>query len=77
TVIPFTLDRSSAVDLTVYDVQGRVVRRLISGAHLEAGDHRVTWDGQTENGSSAGAGVYFVRLSAGNETRVRRMTLIR
>ncbi|HOF60589.1 MAG TPA: FlgD immunoglobulin-like domain containing protein [Candidatus Latescibacteria bacterium] len=77
TVIPFTLDRSSAVDLTVYDVQGRVVRRLISGAHMEAGDHRVTWDGQKENGSSAGAGVYFVRLSVGNETRVRRMTLIR
>lgn len=77
TVIPFVLDESAAVDLAVYDVQGRVVRRLISGAYMEAGDHRVTWDGQTENGSSAGAGVYFVRLSAGNETRVRRMTLIR
>ncbi|OQB36569.1 MAG: flagellar basal body rod modification protein [Candidatus Latescibacteria bacterium ADurb.Bin168] len=77
TVIPFTIEETAAVDLVVYDVQGRVVRRLVSGAVLEPGAHRVTWDGMTETGLPAGAGVYVVRLSAGSEMRVRRMTLLR
>jgi hypothetical protein len=77
TTIPFTLERSAAVYLAVYDVTGRVVRTLAANSTFDAGAHRVTWDGTTDAGSPAGTGVYLVQLVAGGEGHVRRMTLLR
>jgi hypothetical protein len=41
---------------TVFDVSGRVVRRLIDGAVLSPGPHAVEWDGRAEDGSAAPCG---------------------
>lgn len=71
----FSLPRESDVSLEVVDVQGRVLRTLVSGLR-GAGEHRATWDGADAEGREAAAGVYFYRLRAGGETLSRKFVRV-
>jgi hypothetical protein len=77
TVLAYALARDGRVDLNIYDVSGRLVRALVSGAVQEAGPHSVEWDGRDGAGAATGAGLYFGRLEAGGESDVRRVVRIR
>jgi flagellar hook assembly protein FlgD len=44
---------------------------------IEAGYHRLAWDGQNDEGSQAGAGVYFYLLESGQFRQTRKMTLVK
>ena len=75
TTIRFDLPQRARVSLRVYDVAGRMVRSLVEGSTLEAGRHEAAWNGQSESGRPAGAGLYFYRLQAGAFSETRRMVL--
>ncbi len=77
TTINYELPQSSAVTLTVYDIAGRVVRRLRSGETEPKGRHRAIWDGNDGQGRSVASGTYFYRLEAAGFAASRRMALIR
>ncbi|HEX7878662.1 MAG TPA: FlgD immunoglobulin-like domain containing protein, partial [Candidatus Eisenbacteria bacterium] len=68
TTIAFAVPVAGDVDLGIYDLAGRLVRRLVH-ERLEAGDHRFEWDGRNDGSAKVSGGVYFVRLLA-NGTRV-------
>ena len=76
TVIRFDLAKSSDVDLGVYDVSGRLLRTLARGHH-EAMRYAVSWNGREESGRNVTAGVYFLRLTAGERQQTTRMLRIR
>jgi hypothetical protein len=76
TQISFVLPTESKVELTIYDLLGRRVKRLISG-RLEAGYHAATWDGTDEQGAAATSGVYFYLLKAGDFSHSRKMLLMK
>jgi len=59
-------------DVAVYDVAGRIVRR-IHGGPLPSGTHALTWDGRDARGTPAAAGVYFVRAAVHGGVRVQRV----
>lgn len=61
---------SGRLQLRVFDVQGREVARVLSGAR-ESGWSDVAWDGTAQAGSSVPSGVYFAVLE-GNGGVVRR-----
>jgi hypothetical protein len=65
TTVAFTLPIAGDVDLGIYDLAGRLVRRLQHGP-LQAGSHRFEWDGRSEANGPVSSGVYFVRLTAGD-----------
>lgn len=73
--ISFELARAGAVRLEVYDAAGRLVRRLIDEGR-EAGLSSAVWDGNTESGARAHAGVYHARLRAGPATTVKSLILV-
>jgi len=77
TTIRFDLPRRATVSLAVYDISGREVRALVHGSALEAGIHATQWDGRDARGAACRAGVYFCRLSAGDDVRTSRMVLAR
>ncbi len=64
------------VDLAVYDVSGRLVRRLLSGRFV-AGKSRIEWDGRDERGREVPSGIYFARLAAAGRSYSRKLILIR
>ena len=79
TWIPYQLEKSSDVSITVYAVDGRVVRRLSLG-HQPAGMYQsrsraAYWDGRNAFGEPVASGVYFYTLTAGDFTATRRMLI--
>jgi subtilisin family serine protease len=69
--IRVALPEARAVTLTVYDVQGRVVKRLADGT-LPAGFHDVALDV-----SGLSSGVYLYRLTAGAFTETKRLVVVK
>jgi len=61
TRLRFGLPTAGNVSLIVYDILGREVTTLVSGA-LDAGYHMATW-----NASTVASGLYFARLTVTNE----------
>jgi hypothetical protein len=76
TTISFDLSAESVVKLTVYSMTGQVVRTLVDGKALSAGQYKSVWDGRDENGAKVGSGVYFYQLNAGDFTAKKKMTLL-
>ena len=76
TTITYELPKPGAVELTLYDLLGQPVRRLVSEYQV-AGSHRIAWDGADEKGNPVASGVYLYRLKAGNRQRARRLVLVR
>lgn len=76
TLISYELYTAANVRLTVYDAQGRSVRRLIDGTTQLAGPYAIPWDGRDDGGRAVAAGVYFYRLeSGGNAATLRTVKL--
>jgi predicted outer membrane repeat protein len=71
TRIAFDLPRECRVALQVYDISGRLVRVLVDG-QLKAGQHEARFDGE-----GLASGVYFVRLQAGELTRMQKIVLMK
>lgn len=71
TALTYRLDAPGEVVLTVHDLLGREVARLVDGPEA-AGEHTATFDA-----SGLASGVYVARLRVGPEVEVRRMTVVR
>jgi len=76
TTIRYSLPARAHVRLGIYDVAGREVAVIQDGV-LPGGPHEVRWDGAGRRGMPLSAGVYFVRLDAGGETRTSKMMFVR
>jgi hypothetical protein len=76
TGIHYTLPRESRVLLQVFDAQGRRVAVLVN-EQQPAGHHTVCWNGRNHAGVLLGSGVYFGRLSVGQEVLSRKLILTR
>ena len=79
TWIPYQLTEPAEVTLTIYAVDGHVVRQLVLG-HQPAGMYHsksraAYWDGRNEQGESVASGVYFYTLIAGDFTATRKMLI--
>ena len=72
TDVRFALAGSAEVRLAVFDAQGRVVRRLLSGQR-NAGLHVVRWDGRDDAGRPVAGGLYFTRLDIAGEIHTGKM----
>ena len=76
TKIEFTLEQAGPVRVSVFDVQGRFIRRLVERS-LPAGTHDVVWDGMDQGGRKVSSGVYFARLEALAQVKEHKMVLLK
>ena len=76
TTIHFELASRVHVDLRVYDVNGALVRTLVNETKPE-GQYSLQWNGRNHAGNPVGSGVYFYRITAGEFSDVRKMTLLK
>jgi hypothetical protein len=71
TSIAFSLEEAGLVNITVYDVTGRLVATLVNGVH-EAGSHSVEF-----NAAGLPSGIYMYRMVAGDFSAVQKMVLMK
>jgi beta-glucanase (GH16 family) len=77
TTISYEMPSAGTVDLSVYDVSGRLVKRLVAGEVAGAGRHAVTWDGTNDAGRAVATGVYLCRLEANGHARTQMMVMVK
>ena len=76
TTLRYHLPHMSSMALSIYDLRGREVRRLVSGLQA-AGEGTAIWDGRNDAGQEVASGIYFARLSIPGATVSQKLTLVR
>ena len=81
TWIPYRLAEDADVSLTIYDVNGAVVRDIDIGhqtaAVYETRAKAIYWDGRNQFGEQVASGLYFYHLSAADFSGTRRMVILK
>ena len=81
TWIPYQLAVDAEVGISIYDVQGDLVRRIelgerFAGGHLDR-ETAAYWDGRSDDGELVSSGVYYYHLRAGDFHATRRMVIVK
>ena len=81
TWIPYQLAKPANVTLTIYGVDGQIVRQLALG-HQPAGWYQTRsraayWDGRNEFGEPMTSGIYFYTLTTDEFTATRKMLILK
>ena len=76
TQIAFQVPESGNLSLVIYNTLGQQVRVLEQGP-VEAGFHRVVWDGRDAVGRNVSSGVYLVRMKSGSFNSIKKMLLLK
>lgn len=67
---------SSFTELTIYNIQGEVVRRLFSD-ELSPGNYLIRWEGENENGRQVSSGTYVYSLQIGKKIFSNKLMLVK
>lgn len=76
TELRFQLREASDIALSIYNVKGEHVVRLVAGAY-PAGRHSVTWRGVDSRGRKLASGIYLARFVAGDVVQTQRLLLVK
>jgi len=81
TWIPYQLQEPAGVVIRIYNIQGKLVRKLdlgqrATGFYLNRTD-AAYWDGNNDIGEKAASGVYFYQIKAGDFAATRRMIVLK
>jgi len=71
TTLRYELPKDSRVTLSVFDINGREVARLVNETQ-PAGCYSLIW-----NAGEIGSGIYFYRIQAGEFHQVKKMVLMK
>ena len=74
TRIAYDLPARSKVSLSIYDVNGRQVKKLADGWQ-DAGRYSLKWDGRDKKGRACPSGVYFCSLRTEDNDAVKKMLI--
>ena len=81
TWIPYQLANDTDVEISIYDINGALVRQLDLG-YQQAGyytnrSRAAYWDGRNEFGEWVATGIYFYQLRADNMSLIRKMVILK
>jgi type IX secretion system substrate protein len=76
TTILFSLSQSEQVSIKIFDLSGRLVKTLANN-ELQQGTHQIIWDAKNTIGNVVSSGIYLVRLSAGNYSITKKLSVIK
>jgi flagellar hook assembly protein FlgD len=76
TLIQYQLPQQCHVHLTIYDITGRAVRKLIDRTE-EPGYKSICWDGRNNEGRPLASGVYFYRIQAKDFSCTKQLIMVK
>jgi hypothetical protein len=76
TVIRYYLPKKTKVDLTIYNLLGKEIRKLVN--HIQsAGEKSFIWEGKDNSGESVSSGIYLCQLKTAEYVNTKKLILIR
>ena len=76
TTLRYDLPEDALVNITIYDMMGRVVNNLAS-SQQRAGYKSIQWNATNEQGHPVSAGLYLYTIEAGEFRQTRKMVLLK
>jgi flagellar hook assembly protein FlgD len=76
TNLSYDLPEDAMVNITVFDMMGRVVRTLVNGQQ-SAGYKSLLWNATNNNGQPISAGLYIYTIQAGEFSQTKKMILLK
>lgn len=76
TTIAYNLPVSGHINLSIYDIRGRLVKTLVSETKA-AGNYLVRWDGSDKGGNAVVSGMYFVRMASGDNAKTAKLLFLK
>jgi flagellar hook assembly protein FlgD len=77
TKISYNLSTDAVVNLSVYNITGQEVQRIITNEFRSAGVYRTTWNGQDAFGTVIPSGTYIIVLKAGDVVQSKKVVFIK
>jgi flagellar hook assembly protein FlgD len=74
--IVFTLERTSNVDLQIFNSSGSLISAPVTNQKFGLGRHLVTWDGTNGSSFQAEPGIYLIRMRSNNGVIHRKIILL-
>ena len=75
TRVSYTLEDESQVNIAVFDVQGKMVRSVLSG-HTQPGSHLVDWDATDNSGQKVAPGPYLIRVEIAGQVQSKTLFIV-
>ena len=76
TIIRFDLPKESNVKILIYDILGRLIKKLMDNKQ-SIGFKSIQWDATNNYGKKVSAGVYLYRIEAGDFRQTKKMVLLK
>ncbi len=76
TTLHYEMPAHTRVSLTIYDIRGREVIRLVDG-YMRAGYNRVIWNSADASGRPVPSGIYFARMVTPRYSHTIKMSLLK
>ena len=76
TNLSYDLPEDAMVNITIFDMMGKVVRTLVNGQQ-SAGYKRLQWSATNNSGHPISAGLYIYTIQAGDFSQTRKMILLK
>jgi hypothetical protein len=76
TIISYSLPSAALVKVIVYDVLGREVKTLLN-TNQKAGVQQIVWNGDNNSGHMVSSGIYFYKVSAGEQVQTKKMIMLK
>lgn len=74
--IQLNLPKKNRVKINLYNIRGQKVRTLIN-EEFDAGKHEFVWNGKNDHGLSLSSGVYFYKISSGENQKIYKVILLK
>jgi photosystem II stability/assembly factor-like uncharacterized protein len=75
--IRYRVGSPSPVNISIYDVRGVLIRRLVDQPSHRSGGFETSWDGSDHDGMRTASGVYFCNLESNGRVKTRRIVLVK
>lgn len=77
TTIELETSQLGHLKVSIYDVQGKLVRRLLSDEVLSSHRYKLYWDGRNQQGLRVEPGVYMIRVEVDDQQAMRKIVHLR
>lgn len=77
TNIKFELFKEAKVNVWIYNSLGQLIKKLIDNKNLKRGKHQYNWNSLNLNGKKVPSGIYFIKISIGEQTSTQKVVLLK